>query len=64
MWPVTLLRQVFGNLRMVGSHIADEPTEEPLRLKVVPESVRRRRSRGSSISGAAYISAISEGSAS
>ena len=30
----TLFSQVFGNFRMVGSHIADEPTEEPLRLKV------------------------------
>jgi len=26
----TLLDQVFRNFRMVGSHIADEPTEEPL----------------------------------
>jgi hypothetical protein len=26
----TLLGQVFCNFRMVGSHIADEPTEEPL----------------------------------
>ena len=26
----TLLGQVFRNFRMVGSHIADEPTEEPL----------------------------------
>ena len=26
----TLLGQVFRNLRMVGPHIADEPTEEPL----------------------------------
>ena len=27
---ITLLGQVFRNFRMVGSHIADEPTEEPL----------------------------------
>jgi hypothetical protein len=30
----TLFDQVFRNLRMVGPHIADKPTEEPLRLKV------------------------------
>ena len=30
----TLLGQMFRNFRMVGSHIADKPTEEPLSLKV------------------------------
>ena len=30
----TLFSQVFCNVRMVGPYIADEPTEEPLRLKV------------------------------
>ena len=30
----TLLGQVFRNLGVVGPHIADEPTEKPLRLKV------------------------------
>ena len=30
----TLFGQVFCNFRMVGPHVADQPPEEPLRLKV------------------------------